>query len=146
MTLRKKRQYWYGDHYEDLQAEIRRFSQERGYPAAHFAVAQCACGADTFHLYSDDEAGAAVRVCSGCERQHAIGDSEDYLREAELQKSVCVCDTETLQIAVGVSLYEGSSDVRWLYVGCRCPSCGIVGVYADWKNEYIGFEDLLRRV
>lgn len=34
-----------------------------------------------------------------------------------------------------------SDDVRWLYLGCR--SCGLVGCYADWKNEFNGYEKLL---
>ncbi len=42
-----------------------------------------------------------------------------------------------------MSLYEGSEDVRWLYVGCRCPACGLTAVYGDWKNEFNGYRDLL---
>ncbi len=36
-----------------------------------------------------------------------------------------------------------SADVRWLYLDCRCVKCSLVGCYADWKNEYNGYEQLL---
>jgi hypothetical protein len=45
-----------------------------------------------------------------------------------------------------VALYPESKDVRWFYLGCECAKCNDSGVYADWKNEYIGFEELLNRV
>jgi len=51
-----------------------------------------------------------------------------------------------LEITVGASLDEGSEDVRWLDLGCRCPACGLTAVYGDWKNEFSGHRDLLARV
>ena len=42
--------------------------------------------------------------------------------------------------------YDQSEDVRWLYVGCRCPACGLTGCYGDWKNEFIDYRNLLARV
>lgn len=33
-----------------------------------------------------------------------------------------------------------------LYVGCRCPACGLTGVYGDWKNEHEDHVALLARV
>jgi hypothetical protein len=146
MTLRKKKGYWYGDSHDDLYAEIRRFSELNGYVAEHFANARCSCGADTFRLYTDEEAGVAVRVCGTCENRHYVGDSEEYIDEADLQQSICVCDTEVFQISVGVALYPESSDIRWVYVGCRCPTCSLVGVYGNWKNEFIGYAEFLSRV
>lgn len=74
-----------------------------------------------------------------------MGDSADYV-EAELGQHTCMCDGEALEIGVGVALYAGSQDVRWFYIGCRCPACGLVGVYADWKNEFSNYRDLLDRV
>jgi hypothetical protein len=56
------------------------------------------------------------------------------------------CGGEEFEITVGVSLYEGSEDVRSLYIGCRCPGCGLSAVYGDWKNEFNGYRDLLARV
>ena len=50
------------------------------------------------------------------------------------------------EISAGVALYQDSQDVRWLYVGCRCVCCGLTACYGDWKNEYPGYETLLRAV
>lgn len=36
---------------------------------------------------------------------------------------------------------ETRDDVRWLYLGCRCVTCGLTACYGDWKNEYPGYGD-----
>lgn len=146
MALVKRGEHWYGDDHVDLREEIARFANLNGYPAEHFADARCSCGGSTFRLAVDDNQGAAVRVCMGCADEHAMGDSAEYLDDAELETCSCVCESEALELSVGVSLYAGSADVRWLYLGCRCTDCGLVGVYADWKNEYTGYQQLLRQV
>jgi hypothetical protein len=51
-----------------------------------------------------------------------------------------------LEITVGVSLYANSEDVRWLYLGCRCPQCGLTAVYGDWKCEFVAYDLLLKKV
>ena len=79
-------------------------------------------------------------------QQHPIGDSADYLEEAHLEDCACPCGGEVFEIAAGVSLYQDSEDVRWFYVGCRCPSCGLTACYGDWKNEYNDYRELLASV
>jgi hypothetical protein len=37
-------------------------------------------------------------------------------------------------------------DARWLYVGCRCPACGLTACYGDWKIGGGGYHDLLGSV
>ena len=87
-------------------------------------------------------------VCTSCNEQCVILNSEDYVEDAEFYQSVCSCDAEEFEILVGVSLYPSevglSDNVRWVYIGCRCPKCNLVGCYADWKNEYSGYESLFR--
>jgi len=78
--------------------------------------------------------------------EHPIGDSSEYLKDAELEERACPCGSEEFEITVGVSLYEDSNDVRWLYVGCRCPKCGLTAVYGDWESEFNGYQSLLARV
>ncbi len=144
--LKKRGKYWYGDSRTDIQAEILRYSKVSGYLAQHFADAVCTCSGTTFRLWLDENEGAALRQCSSCGTRHPIGDSGKYLEDAELEECGCPCDNDDLEIAVGVSLYEDSSDVRWLYLGCRCPQCGLTAVYGDWKNEYAGYDSLLQNV
>ena len=47
------------------------------------------------------------------------------------------------EVTAGVLLYDDSEDVRWRYLGCRCPSCGLTACYGDWKNEFEGYRELL---
>lgn len=146
MALRKKGKWRYGDSQADIPEEILRYSKQNAYLAHHFADAVCKCGGCLFTLRMDDDAGAAVRKCVNCLEEHPIGDSADYLDEADLQAYECVCLENVFEITVGVSLYADSEDVRWLYLGCRCPKCGLTGVYGDWKNEFNGYRDFLARV
>jgi hypothetical protein len=146
MALKKRGKYRYGDSQADIRQELLRYSKSNGYLTHHFAEARCRCGGASFRLALDDTAGAAVRTCSGCAAEHPIGDSNEYLEEATLEECACPCGGEEFEITVGVSLYDDSEDVRWLYVGCRCVLCALTAVYGDWKNEYNGYQELLARV
>ena len=146
MTLARRGDHSYGTDRNDIAAEISRYSKATGYLAEHFVLASCGCGCTTFGLTLDDNEGAAVRTCSSCHEEHPIGDSDEYLDDAELEECACPCGAELFEIAVGVSLYADSEDVRWLYLGCRCPACDLTAVYGDWKNEFNGFQALLDKV
>jgi hypothetical protein len=146
VTLKKRGKHRYGDAQADIREELTRYASLNGYPAQHFADAVCVCGVRTFRVALDDTAGAAVRTCSACAIVHPIGDSEDYLADASLDECACPCGADVFEITVAVSLYAESEDVRWLYLGCRCPACGLTAVYADWKNEFDGYRELLARV
>lgn len=146
MALRKQDEFWYGDSQADIREELARFGKLNGYIPTQFADARCRCGGAVFRLNMDEEEGAAVRICTACSHQHQIGDSDEYLEGAELQEHGCACGQDSFEITVGVSLYDGSDDVRWLYIGCRCPACGMTGCYGDWKNEFADYRKLLARV
>jgi len=126
-------------YYGESQADIRTFLEEysrNNYPTEHYADAVCFCGSNRFELLLDDVVGAAVRVCSSHAHEHPIGDSADYLDPAKLGKCQCPCGCNEFEISAGVALYRESSDVKWLYIGCRCTTCGLVACYGDWKNEF----------
>jgi hypothetical protein len=146
MALRKKGKYYFGESAADIRPEILRYSKLNGYPATHFADAVCTCGGQLFQLQTDGDAGVAIRICAACQNVHLMGDSAEYLEDAKLDSHECNCLKEVFEITVGVSLYDDSNDLRWLYLGCRCPSCGLTGVYGDWKNEFEGYERLLGMV
>jgi hypothetical protein len=145
MALKKRGQYYYGDNQADIRNEILRYSK-KAYLAQHFTDAVCPCGKNIFHLALDDNEGAAIRICVACKNEHPIGDSEEYLEEAELENCACICGNEEFEISAGVSLYKDSEDVKWLYLGCRCTKCGLTAVYGDWKNEFQGYQELLARI
>ena len=145
MTLRKKGKYCYGDSQADIRKELHRYSLLNGYEATQFADAVCACGHKIFQLEMDESEGVAVRQCMECGMRHPIGDSDDFMEDAELEEYGCPCDEDKFEVTVGVALYDSSEDVRWLYVGCRCPACGLTATYGHWKNEFNGFRALLAR-
>jgi hypothetical protein len=146
MALEKRGEYYYGNSQTDIPEEILRYSKKNGYVAEHFADAVCKCSGRVFVILLDGNEGAAARTCIECNYQHPIGDSEEYLDEADLHQCECLCAAETFEVTVGVSLYLESDDVRWLYLGLRCSQCGLTGVYGDWKNEYIDYRKLLEMV
>jgi hypothetical protein len=145
MALRIQGEYFYGDSQADIPAVLADYSAD-SYPAERFRVAVCTCGGTVFRLLLDEDAGVALRTCVVCSNQHAMGDSEAYLEDADPEARECLCGADTFEITAGVALYAGSEDVKWLYIGCRCPACGLIGCYGDWKNEFGGYEELLRRV
>jgi hypothetical protein len=102
-------------------------------------------------LWLDDAEGAAVRSCSSCGLAHPIGDSDEFLEDAELGTCACPCGAEEFEIAAGVALSEAASDqqrraVKWLYLGCRCTACGLTAVYGDWNNEHEDYRSLLSSI
>jgi hypothetical protein len=147
MALRKRGRWRYGDSQADIRDEILRYSRGVTYLAHHYADAVCAdCGGRVFELLLDATQCVAVRICIECGAEHPIGDSDEFMADAELEECACPCGNEDFEITVGVSLYEDSEDVKWLYLACRCPQCGLTAVYGDWKNEFSGYRELLARV
>lgn len=146
MVLRKEGEWKYGDSQDDIREVILGYSQSNGYPATEYADAVCKCGGYLFRLRIDDDQGAAVRTCDACGRVHPIGDSQAFLPGANLRECECPCGSDLFEITAGVALYPWSDDVRWLYLGCRCPECELTAIYGDWKNEYFGFRELLNRI
>jgi hypothetical protein len=146
MALTQNGKFSYGDSQVDIRAKLTEYSNRNGYPAMHFADAVCSCGHRSFKLLVDDTEGAAVRECSSCKMSHPMGDSADYLADASLEQCECPCGSDDFEMTVGVALYDGSEDVRWIYIGCRCSACGLTACYGDWKNEFEGFQKLLANI
>lgn len=145
MALKRKGNHWYGDEQADIRAELVRYS-EGNYPAEHFADALCTCGGQTFALAVDDNEGAAIRTCSACSASHPMGDSAEFIDDAVLEDCECPCGGKTFEITVGVALHPQQNAVKWLYIGCRCPRCRITACYAEWKNEFEDYRELLKLV
>ncbi len=146
MALKKRRKYYYGDSSADVQEMLVRYSGKNGYPAVHFASPLCACGSRRFALLTDEDEGVGVRRCTSCGAEHVMGDGAQYLSEATPNSHECICGASEFELTAGVALYDGSEDVRWFYIGCFCMSCHLVGCFADWKNEFEGWQKLLSNV
>ncbi len=146
MSIRKKGKHYYSSSQAEIMEVLTDYSQSVKYIAEHFKNAKCECGTSQFKLLLDDTAGAATRICTKCGNEHAIGDSSNYVDEAELEECECPCGSEIFEITVGVSLYHDTEDVKWIYIGCRCPQCDLTACYGDWKNEYEDYKKLLKLV
>lgn len=135
MSLRKKGKYYYGDGINDLISELERYAYLNKYPVDLTESIICSsCGNKTFMLFSDDEENAAVVQCTKCKAKQYIHDSKCYLGD-KTDNYECICGADQFLIATGVSFYNGTSDVRWVYVGGYCPKCGLVGNYVDWNER-----------
>jgi transcription elongation factor Elf1 len=135
VALKKKGRHYYGDSRADIRPELERYSKANKYPLERLDELSCPeCGHERSHLILDEEAGAAVQCCVKCEHEVPLADSEEFLEEAELQQAECPCGNGAFEMAVGFAFYKGTTDVRWVYIGCRCPECGLTACYGDWKT------------
>jgi hypothetical protein len=145
MSIDTSGKWWIGSNAEDLQAYLASFSAD-GYPTHEFRLASCSCGNSKFRLVADDGEGTAKRICSSCNEIHFICDSEEYWAEATSSEWKCVeCDSQLSNVGVGFSLYE-DGEIRWLYVGARCATCGILECVTQWKVAYAPSKQLLNQV
>lgn len=137
MTIDTSGKWWKGSGPDDLGEYLRALTpQEIGYALDAVRLARCACGSNTFSLRADRDEGGAERTCQACGVSHLMCDSAEIWTDARPRKWRCVCKRDVGNVAVGVSLREGGDDVRWILVGVRCTSCGVLSSYGDWKVTY----------
>jgi hypothetical protein len=144
MAIDKSGTWWKGQNADDLVEYVRLLTQQ-GYSATKFAIAKCACGTDRFRLYADQDEGCAKRQCTSCGKGAFICDSDDVSEEASLKKVRCKCKKDVFDLAVGFSLRD-TGEIKWITVGARCVSCGMLGSYVDWKIDYAPTDHLYSMV
>jgi hypothetical protein len=137
--------WWVGSEPEDIRAFLQGYASP-GYEVHEFRLATCICGSNAFLLEADDSEGVAKRVCASCSREHLLCDSAEYWQDAEPERWQCECGSRRTNVGVGFSLYDDDHEIRWLYVGCRCAQCGILGCFAGWKVAYAPSRHLLDQV
>jgi hypothetical protein len=147
MAIDKSGTWWVGGGVDDLDEYLRELKVE-GYDVDVFRRSACECGGLVFRLGVDQDEGAARLTCTACSKVRYIGDSEQYFVPENVEPYECVeCHGDTCNVGVGFSLYEATStDVRWLSLGVRCPTCGILGCIVDWKVGGGNEPDFLDRV
>jgi hypothetical protein len=144
MALQRRGEYWYGDSPEDIRALLDRHV-ETGDPIKVIRDVVCECGGTVFSIHLDDEYQEAAWFCRECDSQHLfhtrrVADPYEGDPEADTECCNCPCTTRGgsyFELAVGLSLYDGSDDVDWVFVACRCVACGLTGYLASWHRiEY----------
>jgi hypothetical protein len=112
MALTRRGERCHGESQADIREELLRYSQDNAHRADYFAESKCACGGRVFQLKLDDNEGAAVRHCIACSQDHhPIGDSADFLDDADLEECACPCGADGLEITVGVEIEWNASIV-----------------------------------
>ncbi|MGE0404996.1 MAG: hypothetical protein AB7O65_01760 [Candidatus Korobacteraceae bacterium] len=137
-------EWWIGSEPQDVKNFLEAYAPD-GYKVHEFRLARCECGSLSFFLWADDDEGTAKRTCTVCGLSHFICDSEEFWDGSQPEELVCVCGSKSANVGVGFSLYE-DGEVRWLYVGVRCTSCGVLGCFAGWKVAYAPSAQLVDQV
>jgi hypothetical protein len=153
MALHKKGEFLYGDSAADIRELLSKHYSEE-YPASRFADAVCVCGGRVFCLQTDEEYHIAAWFCKECDAQYVFHDRniDGYYEgdpEADTECCGCPCTprgNSYFEITVGACLYEGSDDVRRVYIGCRCVSCGLTGSYSDWNRVDLPYQKLFSHI
>ena len=115
MSIDRRGQWWKGTTADDIAEYLAEYTAE-GYPATEFRTARPVIIREgrIAHALS---ASAAIPVIFSP-----------------------VLDGDTVLVDGGLT---DNLPVRWLYIGCRCTACGILGCYADWKVAYSPSRHLL---
>jgi hypothetical protein len=131
--LRFTDDWYFGDTRDDLAEFLRAWGAD-GYPVDEVRYSTCVtCAGEVFQVESHlDDARVVRRTCRRCGRQQYIGDSEDYWDEERAYISVCFCEEEDFNVAVGFSLYQDGDGVRSLATAERCTACGRIASLTGW--------------
>jgi hypothetical protein len=144
VVIDKSGTWWRGSEAADLREYLVAFTAG-GYPADEIRDSECSgCGGRVFGLRGDGTEGCGRRVCRRCGRKEYIADSADVWTQARPRTCSCVCGSKDFNLAVAFAL-RSSGDVRWVTVGERCVSCGVLGSFVDWSIDYRDSADLVNR-
>ena len=144
MALQRRDDCWYGDSAADIRALLDRHA-ETGDPIKVARDVVCECGGTVFSIQIDDEFQEAAWFCRACGAQylfHTKRIAGPYEGDPEADTECCNCPCTQrggsyFELALGVSLYDGSDDVDWVFIACRCVACGRTGYLASWHRiEY----------
>ncbi len=146
MAIDASGKWWTGSEPVDVIAYLDAYSSQ-SYEIGPKGLAVCRCGSQVFQLFADSEEGAAKRVCAQCNETTFIADSEENWPNASPARWTCVeCRSDLCNVGVGFAtrgarfwlpaLFGAKPHVRWVYVGCRCTKCHVLGCVAEWKIDY----------
>ena len=143
MTIDTSGKFWTGSESADLDEYLRALTAQ-SYAADRVVHARCACGSDRFMSVDADE-GCAQRTCTACKQKHLICDSADSWADASAKPVKCPCGGKEFEVAVAFS-HRDDGSLKWVTVGERCTTCGVLGAAVDWKIDYEPTGHLYRSV
>lgn len=142
MTIDTSGKWWKGTSPQDIAPYLEAL-YGGSYPIHEHRSSVCNCGSEVFLLHWIPDEGAVRRTCAKCGKKHFVCDSEEHW-QGRPKKFKCVeCTNGVANLGVAFSLYDDKNSIRWIYVGYRCSTCGVLGSFADWKVGYEPSLDLL---
>jgi hypothetical protein len=135
MTIDKSGKWWKGSAPQDIAPYLTEL-YAGSYPIHEHHLSVCDCGSEVFFLHWIPDEGAVRRTCTKCGKKYFVCDSEESW-EGRPRKFKCIeCKSVEANLGVSFSLYDDKSNIRWIYTGYRCVTCGVLGSFADWKIGY----------
>ena len=144
MTIDKGRKRWRGDSAEDVIEYLDVYSENE---INKIVVVKCKqCGSEVFTFRIDAGEGAIEIACTACGNKRLLLDSEKYWEKSEPEDAKCPeCKKRQYNVAVGF-VHRRSGEVKWIYIGNRCTSCGVLGSYGDWGINYGPTDEMEKNV
>ena len=140
MVIDATGKWWKGSEPKDLKEYLEALSADQ-YPIDIFTLRKCECGSDAFQIEVDDDEGCAKTTCSKCRQPSFLADSEEYWSSDSPRTYKCIeCSLDRANVGLGFALTTDRNCIQWVYIGCRCSACGVLGCMIDWK---IGYEPSL---
>jgi len=135
MTIDKSGIWWKGSSTKDIAPYLKELYAD-SYPINEHRLSVCSCGSEVFFLHWIPDEGAVRRTCARCGEKHFVCDSEENWEGRPKRFKCSECKSAEANFGVSFSLYDDRSAIRWIYTGCRCTTCGVLGSFADWKVGY----------
>jgi hypothetical protein len=132
-------EWWRGDSAEDIADYLEELGPG-GYPVHQASRSLCApCSGTVFTIELDPSTVCARRTCVSCGAVAYMLDSDRYWMDGDEEDGpeavACPCGADRFESVAGFS-FRDDGEVRWVSVGIRCVSDGILGCCADWKISY----------
>ena len=134
MSIDKRQEYWHGDCPEDIIEYLDGYSENE---ISKTVIVKCRqCGSDILTCEIDAFEGVIEVGCTACDTKRFLLDVDEWGDEDEPENLECpLCKMNQANIVVGF-VYRASGGVKWVYIGCRCIGCGLLGSCGDWKISY----------
>jgi hypothetical protein len=145
MSIETSGKWWKGSEFADI-ADYLKALKPGGYDVDDVQQSVCQCGSTHFRILVDRDDELSQRECADCGTKLCIADSEEFWNEASPKKIRCPCKKDLYEIGIGIKLSESRDWVRWMSVGLRCVTCGVLSFPVDWKTDFELTDPMLKNI
>ena len=95
------------------------------------------CGANSFFIKMNDVGNAIEIECKDCnEKWLILNDEKDWGDSRPNTVSCQNCKGNKFNVTLGFVI-RNTDEVKWVYIGTMCESCGELDCPSDWKVDHI---------